>query len=736
MSHQTFQQMIHWFSGISGSQRPGTDGELLRAYATAHDESAFAELLRRHGPLVWSVCARTLPSVHDAEDAFQATFLVLARAADSIDKGDSLASWLFGVARRTAIRLRRRADRPMPQQSAPFFTDPESEIASVETCDIILEEVRSLPEKYRLPLLLCGLAGRTRSEVARQLGWKEGTVAGRLARARARLHTRLARRGIVTAGGGIALMTVPRGLRAAVLRFAAGQTATRPAITTLATEVLKSMRPLCLYRLVLVVSVCLLGVLVGGAMSQRQARPGSPTDPPPVAEKKPDAAAPSTWQERLVLRGYAGSGYAEFSPDGRTLATADGRNVLRFLDTTTWKERSSCELTKHKKGTYFPQWHPFSPDSRLFVVAWRIPPEDGKGKQRYETWLIESVTGKVRSVLEGKDPIFSPVGTLLTLSRENTLVLYDYKTEREVRTLALGHPIAWRGDRFSPDGKRLFTATTDGRGKLWDLATDKPIGTLRGYNPVWSKDGTLLATVLPSPEVKLWDAATGKERATLRGFKEPGCSVQFSTDGKRVLTNVFEAKLRDDGEFDFPEFPQPYVRKRTPLDVRLWNTATGKQIVRLPGEREHCRSGVLAPDGKSIAYLRLTDGEEFKHEAVLWDVQQGKERLVLSDEKGIDDVSFMPDGTRLLGNVGPYDKSQLHMWDARTGRVLAQIDVPGGARSFSSDGKLLVLSIALPVPGPLTKPVPTPMEVRVFQLSNKPVQSETRGDPAPLEREK
>src|SRR5438445_417988 len=106
MAQHAVQQMVRWLSGISGQQRLGTDGELLRAYATTHDEAAFAELLRRHGPLVWGVCARSLSSVQDAEDAFQATFLVLARGANSINKGESLASWLFGVARRAAIRLR------------------------------------------------------------------------------------------------------------------------------------------------------------------------------------------------------------------------------------------------------------------------------------------------------------------------------------------------------------------------------------------------------------------------------------------------------------------------------------------------------------------------------------------------------------------------------------------------------------------------------------------------------
>jgi RNA polymerase sigma factor (sigma-70 family) len=737
VAERALQEVVRWLSGIGKRRRPGTDGELLQAFATARDQSAFAELLRRHGPLVWSICARSLPRVQDAEDAFQATFLVLARGAGSIRKGEALASWLFGVARRAALRLRHRARLAEPPAPAPSPPDPRAEIASAEACDAILEEVRALPEKYRLPLLLCGLEGLTKREAARQLGWREGTVSGRLARARARLQARLARRGILTAGG-LTLLAVPGPLDAQMLRLVTGQAAPGPVVAALVTEVLRSMRAFSLTVFTSVVSSCLLALALGGAWYRGQAAPAAAPAaraPDSFVQAQADETAAATWQERLVLRGYAGSGYAEFSPDGRTLATADGRNVLRFLDTATWQERSQCPLTKYKKGTYFPQWHPFSPDGRWFALTWRVPADDGKGKPRFETWLIEVATGKFHSVLAGKDPRFSPVGTLLSLSQGDTLVLYDYQTEREVRTLALGHPTAWRGDRFAPDGKRLFTATTDGRGKLWDPASGKAIATLRGYHPVWSKDGKTLATVVPGPEAILWDAVSGKERATLRGFKEPGCLVQLSPDGKRVLTSVSEAGLRDDGEISFPEFDNPYVPKRTPLDVRVWDAMTGEQLARLPGEREHCRGGAFAPDGKCVAYIRLTDGEGFTPEAVVWDLVRGKEQLVLSDEKGIDDIAFMPDG-RLIGNIGLRDNSQLYMWEATTGRVLARIDNAQGARTFSPDGKLLVVSVPIPVAGPLTEPIPTPMEVRIFLLSNQPVRSETRGEPIPIKGQK
>src|SRR5262249_2184455 len=148
--------------------------------------------------------------------------------------------------------------------------------------------------------------------------------------------------------------------------------------------------------------------------------------------------------------------------------------------------------------------------------------------------------------------------------------------------------------------------------------------------------------------------------------------------------------LRPDGEIDFPEGERPSAPKRSPLDVRLWDARTGKELARLPGERKYCRSGVFSPDGKTVAYSRLTDGSDLKMEAVLWDVAAGKERLVLREEEGIDGASFTPDGATVLGNVGPSDRNRLYLWDAVTGRVRDRIDNAFGARGFSPDGKLMV----------------------------------------------
>jgi RNA polymerase sigma factor (sigma-70 family) len=182
-----------------------TDGELLARFLSSRDDNALAALVRRHAPMVWGVCCRLLHNHHDAEDAFQATFLVLVRKAADVPR-QAVANWLYGVARQTAVRLRALAAK-RGRRETQVLNMPEPTVAEVRDADwqaVLDEELSRLPDHYRGVIVLYDLEGLTRKEAARQLGIPEGSVASRLARARALLAKRLTRRGVMFSGGSVA----------------------------------------------------------------------------------------------------------------------------------------------------------------------------------------------------------------------------------------------------------------------------------------------------------------------------------------------------------------------------------------------------------------------------------------------------------------------------------------------------------------------------------------------------
>jgi RNA polymerase sigma factor (sigma-70 family) len=208
-------QVTNTAAGLCIGQLPGvlcahdsegrSDGQLLERFLTHQDDAAFAALVRSHGPMVLGVCRRILGNVADAEDAFQATFLVLVRRAHSLVSRSVVGDWLHGVARHTALKaLAAAACRRTKEQA---MARPEATAADVRNdwLPVLDDELARLPEKYRLPIVLCDLEGKKRREAAEQLGWPEGTVAGRLARAKTLLAKRLARRGLVLSGGTLAV---------------------------------------------------------------------------------------------------------------------------------------------------------------------------------------------------------------------------------------------------------------------------------------------------------------------------------------------------------------------------------------------------------------------------------------------------------------------------------------------------------------------------------------------------
>src|SRR5262245_47628817 len=200
-----------------------SDAQLLEQFTRQGDEAAFTALVERHGPMVLGVCRRILRHAHDADDAFQATFLLLARKARSLSRPDLLARWLYGVAYRTALKARgvavRRRQRQRPLEDVAAHDDDAPVWRDLRP--VLDDAIGGLPLRYRVPVILCYLEGLTNAQAARQIGWPVGHVAARLARARDRLRTRLTRRGLAPAAGmlatGLTEALSPPGVSAALL---------------------------------------------------------------------------------------------------------------------------------------------------------------------------------------------------------------------------------------------------------------------------------------------------------------------------------------------------------------------------------------------------------------------------------------------------------------------------------------------------------------------------------------
>jgi RNA polymerase sigma factor (sigma-70 family) len=271
-----------------------TDEQLLKDYLARRDESALAALVRRHGPMVWGVCRRLLRNYHDAEDAFQATFLVLVRKAASIASPELLANWLYGVAHQTALKARATAakrgarERQVGEMPHPAVT--ERDIWD-DLQPLLDQELSRLPDKYRIAIVLCELEGETRKEAARRLGVPEGTLAARLARGRKMLAGRLARHGLAVSAGSLAAVlaqnmasasapaaVVRSTIRAATL-FAAGQAAAEGGISVQAVALTEGVLKAMFLSKLKIATAIVLGVgLLGIGWGIYPTRAAAPPD--------------------------------------------------------------------------------------------------------------------------------------------------------------------------------------------------------------------------------------------------------------------------------------------------------------------------------------------------------------------------------------------------------------------------------------------------------------------------
>jgi RNA polymerase sigma factor (sigma-70 family) len=296
-----------------------TDGELLSAFLARHDAAAFEALVRRHGPMVHGVCRRVLANRVDVEDAFQATFLVLVRRAHTVRPREKVGNWLYGVAYKTALAAKRtlaRRHARETQVSAMPHPATDSDQARLDLQQLLDQELSQLPEKYRLPVVLCDLEGRTRREVARQLRLPEGTLSNRLTAGRQRLAGRLKRRGLTLSAGAVATLLgreasahVPAALISSTVATALQVAATPAALATLLPTPVGSLtqgvlQTMWLAKLKVTVALVLtLGVLGAGTAWTWPAAQ-DPTPAPTAAKAPPsgDAAKKARARSQEILR--------------------------------------------------------------------------------------------------------------------------------------------------------------------------------------------------------------------------------------------------------------------------------------------------------------------------------------------------------------------------------------------------------------------------------------------------
>jgi RNA polymerase sigma factor (sigma-70 family) len=663
-----------------------SDRELLHRFATQRDEAAFAALVRRHGPLVLGVCRQVLHHEQDAEDCFQATFLLLARDAASPRWQPCVAKWLYRVAYRFALKVRsadqRRRAREGRATVAPV-ADPAAEVSLRDAEAALHEEVARLPERLRLPVVLADLEGRDRRESARQFGYSETTLDRRLEEARKLIRLRLARRGIALSTA-LLLTGLAGGLRATErAALLVGPTA-RAALRLLADQCSLAGRGKLL-AVVLGAVLCLVGcgVLACRALlakgdasprlaagpSQRAVKPLGPAEAPldRLGDPLPAGVLARLGTTRLFHPG-GGIQCLAFSPDGRTVVMGGLAEKGQGGVVCLWQSAAGKEVRILAGHTGWVLAVAFSPDGKTVLSAGCGALGVADGTVR----LWDAATGKaVRTIRADSTGVcsaaFSPDGrTVASAGRERMIRLHDVVTGKEVRALK-GHEGYVRCLAFSGDGKKIASAGEDGSVRVWETASGKEIDTLRGHQGgvfavAFRPDNRSVLTAAHDSTVRLWDTGTGKEpRVVVRGDKKR-FRAAFSRDGRTAAT------VEANGS------------------VQLWDVATGKPIRTLsPPNQSFIPALAFAPDGKTLAV-----GADCR--AVrLWQVATGKEVHRLPGHKGrVRAVAFLPDGKTMA--TAASDDSTVRLWQAPTGKPLRTLREHEGelfAVAFSSTGKMV-----------------------------------------------
>jgi RNA polymerase sigma factor (sigma-70 family) len=592
------------------------DGQLLERFVRQRDQDAFQALLQRHGPMVLGVCRRVLRDLHAADDAFQATFLVLLRRAAALDRTRPLGGWLHGVAYRVAMRAKANAckrsasERPAEDLETPD-ADPSTRMAQREVDAVLDEELCRLPAKYRETLILCYLQGKTNEQAAVQLGWPAGSMSRHLTRARELLHDRLVRRGVTVSAGllGPALAREASAAAPAEWLAATGARllcgAVPEHVSMLAEGVLRAMH---LTRLKIAAAVLLTAGLISSGVAAHQV----PAAKPPAEPRENQRAAGTPAVEavkrenlRLPHQGLVAG--VSFSPDGRLLATAAAFGRVHIWNAVTGKPVRVCttdkieEMARRWEGPLLEQSLcrrvTFVPGGK-YLVSWALRSKEvqlwqiDNGKQR-RTWnpAPEQLNSFVASVA------VSPDGKLLACGTTDTTVCL------------------WKTD----SGQEVRRFRVPNRGKA-------EFGNARIFSLAFSPDGKLLATgcaafvekrngvFLPVKDTRiiLWDLATGKELRTCewRDSLIEHASIVFSPDGQLVAAGCNQK-------------------------IGLWEVATGSHVLSWQAHPSKVQSLVFTPDGRFVASL------DEKAEICLWEVTGGP---AVASWEGFGSVAFSPDG--------------------------------------------------------------------------------------------
>lgn len=610
-----------------------SDAALVARFAATRDEAAFAELVARHGPLVRGVCRRVL-GPDAADDAFQATFLVLAQKAGSIKRPAAVGSWLYGVAYHLSKQSQRRQSRRERHErgvtvSHEDLRDPSSAAALADLLDVLDAELARLPDRLRAPLLLCYIDGRTQDEAAKQLGWSLGTFRRRLDRARELLRVRMERRGATLSAGLFATLlaadsvtaTVPPALiqttTATAMTFLAGGTIAPP-VLTLAREGIQMLGfPKLTAATVL---VALLGGLTLGAGALT--RTGDEKNDNQTAKsdvQKPDAPpAPGggVGARLRAARFNHGSAIANLlgNPDGRIVLT-QGERSIRMWNSATQTEAGALDL-----------------------------PDDGPG------FWTSSLTP------DGK--------TVLTTRRNGTAQVWNLADRKMLRSFRLAAP-PFDVNQLShaahaPDGSAIAVVTGDGSLRVCDVAAGKERDELRSHG-----DGVGAVTFTPDSKtllivctagLKLWDAANGREME-VRGFVKGVRHLAISADGKRLALAVRDQSAAS---------TQGRGNTSWNMEIKIYDLLSNTFERTLRGAPQSDVSLTFSPDG------RFLFAPESRPNPLLlqWDLATGRGIRQYPPHKGrVSVVAFTRDGQTMLTA-----DDRIHRWDWRTGRELDAIE--------------------------------------------------------------